>query len=122
MNKKGFVDEMGELEKLYLKIEEQEDNVKKVFGVSDCDCGVLKTMWEVFDSSTRYLAMLAGDKYEWIEWFIFECEWGEKKMEAGIGECSMVIATASDLWEIMQKEKGTRYGEMEKNASKQAEA
>ncbi|MDY7025994.1 MAG: hypothetical protein SVC26_06615 [Pseudomonadota bacterium] len=52
---------------------------------------------DALDVSLKTLAMLAGDKSGWIEWYFFECECGKKPMGAGAGEDMRLIDSVDKL-------------------------
>lgn len=60
-----------------------------------------------------YISLLSesvGDKNTWIEWFVFENEFGKKAMEAGYrneGDKKKLkkIKTVEDLWKLIQEGK-----------------
>lgn len=43
-----------------------------------------------------------GDKSSWIQWFIFENDWGARAMEAGFKDNMLPIKTTEDLYDLMK--------------------
>lgn len=49
---------------------------------SQADSPLLKAIYAVAEAHTDSLALIVGDKDGWLDWWKFECNFGEKPMDA----------------------------------------
>ena len=50
------------------------------------------------------LAVAAGDKAEWIEWYIYECQFGKHPLEASWGKTKIKVNSVSKLMRVIRGE------------------
>lgn len=103
MNKEKFIKLMTIIKERYYSLESIYDKLNELFGdVSDRFIDdislfpIIKTISEII-----------GDNEYWIEWYIYEKEWGTKEdMEVTDVNNNVVSSeTLEDLWELIQSSK-----------------
>lgn len=109
LDKKTFIDTIEQLEALNNKVEKFSDAVK---GISD------QTNFICFDG---YITIIIGllikatnDKDGWIEYWMYELDWGKKATPASIkiGKKNIPIKTKEDLYKLLVScEKGRKKNE-----------
>ena len=80
--------------------------LKLLFGDIDCDSEIGKAIWGSFTEYSRVMAMLLGDKDEWLSWYCWENDMGMKEHKArpGMNRKMRKIKTLKDLlWLIEVK-------------------
>lgn len=58
-----------------------------------------------FQGMIDLLAHLTGDDNEWIEYFIYELEWGKRDGEVKINNKKVPFETIEDLWNVLNEAK-----------------
>lgn len=108
MNKEQFIKLMIVIKERYYSLESIYDKFNDLFG----DVG------DKFISNTslfpiiKTISEIIGDNEYWIEWYIYEKEWGTKEdMEVTDVNNNVVPSeTLEDLWELIQSSKdGDKY-------------
>lgn len=103
MTKEQFIKLMAVVKERYCLLESIYDKLDKLFGeVGDKFINntslfpIIKTISEII-----------GDDENWIEWYIYEKEWGTKEdMEVTDVNSNIVPSeTLGDLWELIQSSK-----------------
>lgn len=108
MNKEQFIKLMTVIKERYYSLESIYDKLNELFGdVSD----------RFIDSTSLFpiikaISEIIGDDEDWIEWYVYEKEWGTKE-DLGVadGDGNVVPSeTLEDLWELIQSSKdGNKY-------------
>ena len=104
MNKKQFI-------KLMTVIKERHDSLENVYDKLD---DIFGDVGDRFVANTslfpiiKVISDIIGDDNEWIEWYIYEKEWGTNEdMEVTDVNNNVVSSeTLEDLWELIQSSKG----------------
>jgi len=82
--------------------------MERVFSVFGChpDGPFQESTWELHGIATSSVALLLGDTLEmsWLEWFIYENNWGADGREAGYDGDVRPIRTFEDLLDLIDKE------------------
>jgi len=63
----------------------------------DFESPLVTPIFEAEDATIRAISMLLGDQLETLDWFVYECDYGRKEMEAGKGDDMRKICTYEDL-------------------------
>ena len=108
MNKEQFIKLMTVIKERQYSLESIYDKLNELFGdVSD----------KFIDNTSLFpiikvIADIVGDNEGWIEWYIYEKEWGTKE-DVGVadGDGNVVPSkTLEDLWGLIQSSKdGDKY-------------
>lgn len=100
MNKEKFIKLMTIIKERYYSLESIYDKLNELFGdVSDRFIDdislfpIIKTISEII-----------GDNEYWIEWYIYEKEWGTKE-DMEVTDVNVPSETLEDLWELIQSSK-----------------
>lgn len=88
MTKEQFCKCMGIIKKRYDACDVILDMLYEFFGVTDKIYGVLNVQSEI-----EILATAMGDKNEWIEYYIYECNWGSVDNDVRIDGKSVSLKT-----------------------------
>jgi len=99
---------------------EELSRVLKLFDAvthSSPECPLKNAAWGVFAGYTEVLAAMIGDNDGWLEWFAWECDFGNaaKEVQFSDGEKLLVVGVEDLLDAIWSNPDGTRY--FWKNAS-----
>jgi len=93
---KQFTEHMREIKRLSDDIE----NAHKAMQRLDSDFGGMY----IGRATTLPIAILADameDEYQWIEYFIYDCEWGKKKMLVKDGEKKIYLRSIKGLYNFI---------------------
>ena len=86
------------------KIEELIDSSSELFGFSD-GSKFYDYIFEIDNYMMQEVMQKIGDDSNWLDWFIFENDCGEKAMEAGYDKNLKPIKTIDDLIELIEEGK-----------------
>ncbi len=64
---------------------------------SVCELG-----YNLYDGFIELLSEIVDDKNEWIDYYIFECDFGLKPMQVQIGEEKIKLDSIEKLWRILR--------------------
>ena len=64
---------------------------------------LIEAIWGLFDDYTRAVAMVVGDASEWMNWFAFENDFGERGHPAGCEGGMREIKTLGDLYWLIEQ-------------------
>ena len=70
----------------------------------DCECAMFKRLFKTFQFALDQTALILHDNYQWLEWFIYENDWGKNKHVVEIDNQKFVISTFEDLINILINE------------------
>lgn len=102
MTKTRFRKELGKIRSIVREFEECNGKIGFLFGRDAIAENVfLQQVYHSVDLAIKYLAELSGDEGEWIQWFVYECDFGRKPMSAFINKVETPCRSAADLWEII---------------------
>ena len=71
----------------------------------DCECELIKRIFKTFQYALDQTAICINDQYKWLEWFIFETEWGKNNNSVIINDINYDINTFEDLIIMLNPEK-----------------
>ncbi len=74
---------------------------KAMASISDSSVGGIGG-WLV-DAYVELLEKQCGDKSGWISWWVFENDWGRKRLRATIDGSPIDVHDLNDLWRVIQK-------------------
>lgn len=86
------------------RILEHRKKVDKIFrdaekvGVIDVNGPLFNTVWHAIESVTSIV-----DPYGWIEWFVYENEYGDRELEATVNNKTFIVKSAKDLLAIIKE-------------------
>ena len=69
------------------------------------DKGLLDKVWRCVEYHRRHTAALIGDDFDWLSWYIFENDCGERGHKAGFSGKERPIRTTRDLLRVMEATK-----------------
>lgn len=103
MTKEQFIKLMTVIKERYYSLESIYDKFNDLFG----DIGYKFISNTSLFSIIKTISEIIGDNEYWIEWYIYEKEWGTKKdMEVTDVNNNIVPSeTLGDLWELIQGSK-----------------
>lgn len=108
MVKEQFIKLMTVIKERYYLLESIYDKLNGLFG--DVSDGFIDNT-SLFPL-IKVIADIVGDGESWIEWYIYEKEWGTKE-DLGVadGDGNVIPSeTLEDLWELIQSSKdGNKY-------------
>lgn len=86
------------------RILEHRRKVAKIFedaekvGVIDINGPLFNTVWHAIESVTCIV-----DPYGWIEWFVYENEYGARELEATVNNKTFKVKSAKDLLALIKE-------------------
>lgn len=104
MTKEQFIKYMGIIHKRYDALEMLYYDLEKLIGVVS-DRIINETSVEPM---VDMLAEWVGDTDEWIRWYVFEKEWGNREELEITNKDGSVVPSDSydDIWNLIQSDKG----------------
>ena len=86
------------------KILEHRRKVEKIFrdaekvGIIDINGPLFNTVWHAIESITSVV-----DPYGWIDWFVYENEYGDKELKATANNKTFKVKSAKDLLALIKE-------------------
>jgi hypothetical protein len=86
------------------KILEHRRKVEKIFrdaekvGIIDINGPLFNTVWHAIEAVTSVV-----DPYGWIDWFVYENEYGDKELKATINNKIFKVKSAKDLLALIKE-------------------
>lgn len=108
MNKEQFIKLMAVIKERHDSLENVYDKLDDIFGDVEDRFVANTSLFPII----KVISDIVGDDNEWIEWYIYEKEWGTKEdMEVTDVNNNVVPSeTLEDLWELIQSSKeGDKY-------------
>jgi len=99
MDKKEFEEKMLNLKKEIEKDNAIIEDLHKI-GFS-IESPVIERIFYYHERLMEILAAEVGDRATWIEWFIFENDWGKREYEVVIDKKEKKIKTFADLYKVI---------------------
>ena len=100
ITKREFVEAMERLKQLHDRMEKMCNKLYEALGSTD-------KLWDVcgdlFTETVRQLTERTEglQAEEWIEWYIYETDWGSDNPEVRIGDKKFIADSFDSLWEII---------------------
>lgn len=103
MTKEDFCECMELIKNQYDKCEKINDGIYNLFGGGD-------KVWNTLNVNTEIaiLTKAMGDTEEWIEYYIYDCKWGEEDNNVSIDGKVVPFRTYEDLYELIRREKSDK--------------
>lgn len=65
------------------------------------DCALMRPIFDVWSAYTASVSELIGDQDQWLDWYQFECDMGEKPQKAYFNGKETQVLTISDLAQVI---------------------
>lgn len=103
MNQKEIETRLTAWQKRYWAMMEQFESLQKLTGC-DYDCALLKPMMDVWSAYTVAVSELVGDTCEWLDYYQWECDMGNKPQNVRIkpGDPYVKIGTIKQLAKVIK--------------------
>jgi len=98
MDKAEFFDCMGDLAVFMDERDTLNDHIRAIAPGAYCEIG-----GRFIDSYIKLLSASVGDYDNWIEWFVFENDMGDRAMMAGYDDKETRIMNLNDLWALIEE-------------------
>lgn len=85
----------------YKKLDTAFEGIFKIFGDGVIESILWENVYKSFDSHINLVKEVVGDDYDWIEWYIYDNDCGEKKLEAGYSPNLKPIQSLDDLLDLI---------------------
>jgi hypothetical protein len=81
------------------------EEVKETLGISvTCESSELfGAVWGAIDTGVETVSALVGDEGEWLNWYIYENEYGAKKLKAGYNGKLKKVCSVNDLFKLIEE-------------------
>lgn len=97
MEYKDFYDASQNLK----KFQNEQDKLYAVLNViSPSSTGVCEFGSEFIDDYIKVVEICLGDKYGWFSWFVFENDFGKRKLHTKIDDKEYTICDEKDFYEM----------------------
>ncbi len=93
-------------QKSYQNFRKEEDKLSAVFGGGINESGLFNCAYKLFDNYTDVLSKLIGDNNDWLNWWMFETQCGEKGTKVKIGGKMREIKNLKDLLKVIDDTRG----------------
>lgn len=100
MEYKQFLEASNKLKK-FIKEQEKLNDVLKV--ISPTSTGVVEFGNEFIDDFIQVVEIALGDDYNWFSWFVFENDFGNKKLKVKVDEKEYVILGEQQFFNVCIK-------------------
>lgn len=86
------------------KILEHRRKVEKIFrdaekvGIIDINGPLFNTVWHAIESVTSVV-----DPYGWIDWYVYENDYGDKELKATVNNKTFKVKSAKDLLALIKE-------------------
>ena len=85
-------------------VSEAFDKLEEVLGVRS-DSEFFNTYWKAIELCIEAVSIAVGDEQDWISWYIYDNEYGKKKMKAGYDGKLKKIGAIKDLVKLIEEGK-----------------
>lgn len=87
----------------FAEIDKQYDALKDLFGASP-ESPIARAMYDTFSRYTDAISVAVGDADDWLEWYAWENDMGQKEMEAKAAGWSKArpICSVDDLLDLIE--------------------
>ena len=98
MTKQNFCECMKLIKEQYDKCEKINDGIYSLFGGGD-------KVWDTLNINTEIaiLSKAMEDTDEWIEYYIYDCKWGNEDNDVRIDGEAVPFKTYEDLYEMIKR-------------------
>lgn len=100
MDKAKFSYYLNSIKKFNAESDEMNEHLSFIASGAICELG-----YSLLDDYMRLLSESVGDEWDWIPWFVFDNEFGDKKIIAGYDGKERSIKNVSDLWGLIEEGK-----------------
>jgi hypothetical protein len=83
MEKSQIIKELNQVIVRYKKLSVEWEALSNVLDVG-CESPFAHSIWTLFDEYCSLMSEKLGDQNNWISYYLFECDCGNKKMEVSI--------------------------------------
>lgn len=103
MTKQDFCECMSLIKEQYDRCDKLNNGIYELFGNGD-------KLWDTLNINTEIEIMTKaiGDTDEWIEYYIYDCNWGEVDNDIRINGEPVAFKTLEDLYELIRREKSDK--------------
>ena len=103
MTKQNFCECMSLIKEQYDKCDKFNNGIYELFGGGD-------KLWNTLNVNTEIaiLEKAMEDTEEWIEYYIYDCNWGEEDNNVSIDGKVVPFRTYENLYEVIRREKSDK--------------
>lgn len=98
-NKKKYISNLLESHK---KLDLAFEDIFKIFGSGVIESEFWESIYSTFDTHLQTVKDVVGDKDDWIEWYLYDNDYGKKEFEAGYDSNLKPVKTIDDLLELIE--------------------
>ena len=103
MTKKEFIKSIKKIQQF--KEVELRKLDKIVSVLTDGEFNFSSIGYQFVDDYIELLQIAICDKHEWVRWYVFDNDFGRKKMRAGHDKKASPITNSGQLYDLIQKDK-----------------
>ena len=100
MDKSDFAEYINAIAKFNSELDSINGHISAIAPGAVCDIG-----GHFLDSYIALLSESVGDDNNWVDWFVWEDDFGKKKLKAGYDGKEKKICNVDKLWELIEEGK-----------------
>lgn len=86
----------------YRKLNKLEKLLKPIFDPRP-ECNLYNDLWASFQVHLRAVKLVIGDKYDWLDWYIYDNDCGHKDLYAVVDGKEVEVKTPEQLLDIIEE-------------------
>lgn len=102
MNEEQIKNEINTVIEFFDKIHIFEKKIVDIFGDST-NRSLMELIWNLFDKYLNKVSEKIGDEADWLTWFLFDNQRGDKKLTVIIDHEKFSVKDVDDLVQILRK-------------------
>ena len=103
MNKQESKELIEKLQQRIQAFEIASEDLSRLIGYPSGEFG--ESVGYIVDMLVETTSIVIGDEQQWLSWFIYDCEFGEKPMEATVGGKEYLVDSIDVLLEVVSNSK-----------------
>jgi hypothetical protein len=94
-----FRKKIKKLHDIYIDLNKEDKLIEQLAGTY---CHANTPKWYLFDLMIETINEQIEDEGDWLSWYIYDNDWGKKKMKAVVNEKEIIIDRIEKLWHCIQ--------------------
>ena len=96
LTREEFKECMQKIQESFKQVDKFVNDIAKYF-----DSYIFELGYELVNDQINILEIAMKDSNYWIDWFIYENEWGKRQLEVGYNNKTRKIKNVTDLYELL---------------------
>ena len=100
MTKEQFATKINEIKAFYDELDTLNEHIQAIAPGAVCEYGA-----RFLDDYIRLLSESVGDEDTWVSWYVFDDDFGGRKLQAGYDGNLITIGSIDILWNLIEHSK-----------------